>query len=168
MKIPYNDKEVQQLTGCLIALSHFLSCVNDKTFQFFTMLKKNERFEWIDKCEHKAEGLISVTAYFDTPITCSLLYLYLSITDQTLSSILVQQINKIKRSVYSVSKVFKGSDVCSQKIERHVFVIMVITRNLRPYFKGHLILVQTDYPIRQVFKKPYRSEKNGFLGIRTI
>ena len=37
-------KEVQQLTGRMAALSHFLSASGDKGYSYFQCLKKNNRF----------------------------------------------------------------------------------------------------------------------------
>lgn len=45
MRSPTNVKEIQGLTGFLVALSRFFSCVSDKAFLFFVALKKKERFK---------------------------------------------------------------------------------------------------------------------------
>lgn len=45
VRSPTNVKEMQQLTGHLIALSRFLSYVGDKTFLFFVVLIKKKNFE---------------------------------------------------------------------------------------------------------------------------
>lgn len=44
-------KEVQQITGCLTALSRFLSRVGDKAFLSSAAIKKEERFEWTAGCK---------------------------------------------------------------------------------------------------------------------
>lgn len=45
-------KEVQQLTGYLVALSHFLSCVGDKSINFFATMRKSTSFQWTKECEN--------------------------------------------------------------------------------------------------------------------
>ena len=44
-------KEVQRLSGKIIALSHFMSKVADKVAPFFECIKKAESFEWTEDCE---------------------------------------------------------------------------------------------------------------------
>ena len=48
MKPPQNIKEVQSLTGRVVALSRFVSKATDKCLPFFKVLKK--AFEWMDEC----------------------------------------------------------------------------------------------------------------------
>lgn len=50
MQSHINIKEVQKLTGHLVALSCFLSCADDKVFLFFAAIK-NEMFEFSPECE---------------------------------------------------------------------------------------------------------------------
>lgn len=44
-------KAVQQLTGCLDALSCFLSCVEDDFMNFFVAVRKSTKFQWTEECE---------------------------------------------------------------------------------------------------------------------
>lgn len=46
LRSPTNEKEVQQLTGRLSSLCHFLSYMGDKAFNFFATLRKKGKFEW--------------------------------------------------------------------------------------------------------------------------
>ena len=48
MKPPQSIKEVQSLTGRVVALSRFVSKATDKCLPFFKVLKK--AFEWMDEC----------------------------------------------------------------------------------------------------------------------
>lgn len=47
---PSMMKEVQRLSGKIIALSHFMSKVADKVAPFFECIKKAESFEWTEDC----------------------------------------------------------------------------------------------------------------------
>ena len=49
MPPPSNIKEVQRLTGRIVALSRFVSKANDKCQPFFQVLKK--AFQWDTRCE---------------------------------------------------------------------------------------------------------------------
>ena len=44
MKWPTYIKDIQKLTGCMAALSHFISCLGEKGLPFFILLKASERF----------------------------------------------------------------------------------------------------------------------------
>ena len=55
MKPPQNTKEIQSLTGRVVALNRFVSKVTDKCLPFFKVLKK--AFEWIDECQRAFEDL---------------------------------------------------------------------------------------------------------------
>ena len=41
-----NIKGVQQITGCLTALSRFISRLGERGLPLYRLLKKTDRFEW--------------------------------------------------------------------------------------------------------------------------
>jgi hypothetical protein len=51
MKRLENVKDVQKLTGCMAALSQFLSRFGDKGLPFFKLLKAGEKFEWLEEVD---------------------------------------------------------------------------------------------------------------------
>ena len=44
MKRPMSVKDIQKLTGCMVALSRFISCLSEKGLPFFKLLKASKRF----------------------------------------------------------------------------------------------------------------------------
>jgi hypothetical protein len=157
MKSPSNIKEVQYVTGRLVALSRFLSCVDDKAFSFFASIKKKENFEWTSECEDafcKIKAFLSSPPILHRPTTGSILFLYLSISNNTISSVLVQDSDSKEKPVYFVSNIFKGAEPRYQKIERLALTVITTTRKLCPCFQGHMIIVKLNYPIKQVLSKP--------------
>jgi len=64
MRSPCSIKEVQQLTGRLVALSRFLSCAGNKAFAFFASIKKKEKFEWTSECE---EAFTNIKEFLSSP-----------------------------------------------------------------------------------------------------
>lgn len=80
--------------------------------------------------------------------------LYLAISEKAISLVLVQDNDGDKRPIYFFSKVFKGVEICYQKIERLALAIVIIARKLIKYFQGHPIIVKTNYPIKRIFQKP--------------
>ena len=52
---PKNIKEVQSLTGRVVALNRFVSKVTDKCLPFFKILRK--AFDWMDQCQKAFQDL---------------------------------------------------------------------------------------------------------------
>ena len=51
MKRPTCIKDIQKLTGCMAALSHFISCLGEKRLPLFKLLKASERFSWSEEAD---------------------------------------------------------------------------------------------------------------------
>ncbi|GAU10592.1 hypothetical protein TSUD_418170 [Trifolium subterraneum] len=157
MRSPTSVKEVQQLTGRITALSRFLSCAGEKAFHFFATLKSGERFTWSDKCEEAFQQLkvfLSSPPILTRPQLGCPLYLYLAVSENSMSSALVQDVKGEERPVYFVSRIFKGAEIRYQKIEKLSLAVVTTARRLRHYFQSHKIVVKTDHPIKHVLKKP--------------
>ncbi len=68
MRNPILVKEVQQLTGCMAALSRFVSAGGDKGHPYFQCLKRNSRFVWTRECE---EEFLKLKEYLaSSPVLC--------------------------------------------------------------------------------------------------
>ena len=63
MSLPSGIKEVQRLTGRIVALSRFVSRASDKCQPFFQILKKD--FQWDAKCE---EAFSALKTYLSSPL----------------------------------------------------------------------------------------------------
>jgi hypothetical protein len=46
MEAPRSQKKVQRLTGCMAALSRFISRLGEKGLPFHKLLKKVDKFQW--------------------------------------------------------------------------------------------------------------------------
>jgi hypothetical protein len=46
MEVPRSQKKVQRLTGCMAALSRFISRLGEKGMPFYKLLKKVDKFQW--------------------------------------------------------------------------------------------------------------------------
>ncbi|XP_016207175.1 uncharacterized protein LOC107647621 [Arachis ipaensis] len=155
---PKTTKEVQRLTGRLAALSRFLPCLAFKSFNFFQCLKKSAKsFSWDDKCEEAFLGLkqfLSKPPVLQKPMLDDPLYLYLSVTDMTISSVLITENNKDQQPVYFVSKSLQNAELRYPKLEKLVLALIFSARRLRPYFQSHTVIVRTAHPLRQILSKP--------------
>src|SRR3954469_21747006 len=57
MKEPVNIKGVQQLTGRLAALSHFISRLGERTLPFYQLLRKGEKINWTEEARNAFANL---------------------------------------------------------------------------------------------------------------
>jgi len=157
MRSPADAKEVQKLTGRIASLTRFLSCSADKNLPFSRLLRKNEKFYWTEECEgafQKLKEFLTTPPILVKPKLGDPLILYLAVSENACSSVLVQEVRKEQRPVYFTSKVLHGAEVRYQKIEKVALALISSARKLRPYFQGHTIIVRTDQPIRQILQKP--------------
>ncbi|RDY12073.1 Retrovirus-related Pol polyprotein from transposon 17.6, partial [Mucuna pruriens] len=157
MRSPQNIREVQQLIERITALSRFISKSAETAKPIFGTLKKAENFIWTQECE---EAFLRFKAMLASPpvLTRSTegipLELYISVSDTTVSAVLIQEREGTQRPVYFFSKVLQGAELRYQKIEKAALAMVVASRRLRPYFQNFGVIVKTDLPIRQVLKKP--------------
>jgi len=59
------------------------------------------------------------------------LYLYLTTSDEAISSVLVREENKVQMSVYHVSKVFKDIELGYKQIKKMAYEVIISARKLR-------------------------------------
>lgn len=57
MQPPRTIRDVQRLTGCLVALSRFLSKSADRSFPFFQLLRNMKTWEWAAECQQAFDDL---------------------------------------------------------------------------------------------------------------
>jgi hypothetical protein len=66
MKPPESLHDVQKLTGCMTALSKFISRLGVRGLPFFKLLKKHDKFQWTQEAQEAFEDL---KKYLTTPPT---------------------------------------------------------------------------------------------------
>src|SRR5438876_9674948 len=57
MNSPTKLKDVQKLTGCMAALSRFVSRLEEQAMPFYKLLKKQDRFQWIPEAQQAFDEL---------------------------------------------------------------------------------------------------------------
>ena len=162
MPSPSGIKEVQRLTGRIIALSRFVSRASDKCQPFFQVLKK--AFQWDTQCE---EAFSALKTYLSSPpppppilvspIEEELLTLYLVVSDFSTSAILVKDKDRVHHLVYYCSQALRGAKERYPRMEKLILALVTAARKIRPYFQAHTIEVPTEYPMKQVLHKPETS-----------
>nr|XP_025638546.1 uncharacterized protein LOC112733717 [Arachis hypogaea] len=158
MTSPKNLHDVQKLTGRLTALSRFLGASAQKAIPFFKLMKKGAPFMWKEECEaafqHFKKTLVE-PPILAKPQTGETLYLYLSITEETLAAALIRE-NKKKeqKPIYFTSKVLQDAETRYSRLEKLAFALLTASRRLRQYFQAHPVTVRTDQAVKQVLQKP--------------
>ncbi|KAL0373707.1 UNVERIFIED_CONTAM: Retrovirus-related Pol polyprotein from transposon opus [Sesamum radiatum] len=128
MKAPTCLTEAQRLTGRIAALSRFISKSAEKSLPFFKTLRKAKTFEWSTPCQHAFEELKANLARLPLLVKPSLretLYLYLSVTPQAVSSILIREEEGKQLPLYYVSKVLNGAEGRYTPIEKMALALVV-------------------------------------------
>ena len=83
MKRPVHVHDVQKLTGCLDALSRFISRLSEKALPLYRLMKKSDKFEWDDEAEamfEEPKALLSTQPVLAAPISKESLLLYIIAT----------------------------------------------------------------------------------------
>ncbi|XP_050222365.1 uncharacterized protein LOC126672459 [Mercurialis annua] len=160
MKAPKSAKEVQKLNGRVTALGRFVSNSAKRCLPFFKTLRNVKKFEWTEECEQSFEELkkfLSSPPLLGRPETGEVLYLYLSVTDETVASVLVKEEASEQKPVYYTSKVLKGPERGYSKIEKFALALVLTVEKLKRYFQAHTGIVRTNQPLRKALARPETS-----------
>ena len=158
MPPPSNIKEVQHLTGRIVALSRFISKASDKCQTFFQVLKK--AFSWDGHYEEAFSALkiyLSSPPILVSPSEGELLTLYLAVSDFSTSAILIRDKDRVQHPVYYCNRALRGAEERYPKMEKLILALVTAARRLHPYFQAHTIEVPIEYPMKQVLHKPETS-----------
>lgn len=124
---------------------------------FYNVLRKNKGFEWTMKHE---TALKELKEYLTSPPLLEKqtpnedLYVYLSVTDHAVSSVLVKEHEESQSPVYYASKSLVEAETRYTSLKKLVLALTVISTKLRHYFVTHKIHVMTNFPLRLVLSKP--------------
>ncbi|GKV36263.1 hypothetical protein SLEP1_g44412 [Rubroshorea leprosula] len=158
-------KDVQRLTGRVAALHRFISKSVHKCLPFFKIMRlaaqkdesgKQKKFEWNSECQAAFDEL---KFYLSSPPLLTkandgeILSLYLGISDEAISSVLVRKEGKQQKPVYYTKSVLYRAEIRYSIAKKATLAIVTSAKKLRPYFQSHPIIVLTDQPFRQILQK---------------
>ncbi|KAI3758461.1 hypothetical protein L6452_06024 [Arctium lappa] len=107
LKSPRNFKEVQRLTGRIAALNRFISRSSDRCHLFYNVLRKNKGFEWNEKHEEALQQLkkyMMSPPFLSKPEKGEVLQLYLAVSINSVSAVLIRETDGRHLPIYYVSK----------------------------------------------------------------
>jgi hypothetical protein len=118
---PIRDlKGVQRVTGCLAALSRFISRFGKKALPLYRLLKKSEHFSWTPEVEEaltRLKTMLSESLILIPPAAGESLLLYVAATTQVVSAAVVIESTEeghvllVQRPVYFISEVLSDTKV---------------------------------------------------------
>ncbi|KAK2999702.1 hypothetical protein RJ639_023128 [Escallonia herrerae] len=160
MMPPKTVKQVQELTGRVAALGRFMARSAERCSPFFKAIRKAKNFVWTDDCQKSFEELkthLGSPPLLSKPFPGEDLLIYLSVTEVTVSTVLIREEDGVQKPIYYVSKVLQAMETRYLKIDKIALALIISARRLRPYFQSHTIVVLTDQPLRKVLLSPEAS-----------
>ena len=128
---PSNIKDIQRLTGRIVALSCFMPKASDKCQPFFQVLKKP--FQWDEHCKEAFTALktyLSSPPVLVSPSKGELLTLYLVVLDFSTSVVLVRERDRVQQPVYYCSRALRGAEERYPKMEKLILALVTTSRKL--------------------------------------
>ncbi|GKV52487.1 hypothetical protein SLEP1_g59063 [Rubroshorea leprosula] len=157
MEPPRTVKDVQRLTGRVAALHRFIARSAERCLPFFKALREPKNFQWTNECQQAFDELkryLASAPLLSKPVNGECLYLYLGVTEEAVSSVLLREEDKHQKPICYVSKVLQGAEQNYPLAEKAAFALVYTARKLRAYFQSHQIVVYTDLPLRKILQKP--------------
>ncbi|WVZ70794.1 hypothetical protein U9M48_019431 [Paspalum notatum var. saurae] len=165
MHPPRSQKDAQRLTGCMAALSRFISWLKERGMPFYKLLKKVDRFQWTTEAQEALDALKKFLtsppvlkspnrATADSPAED--LLLYISCTTHVVSTALVversdgQHTVPRQQPVYFISEVLSPSKIRYPQVQKLLYAVLITARKVRHYFEEHKIIVVMEFPIGEV------------------
>ncbi|XP_075524552.1 uncharacterized protein LOC142556953 [Primulina tabacum] len=153
MPSPQSVRDVQKLTGRIAFLSRLIARSAHRSYPFFQVLRKAQKFGWDDKCEQAFQDLKKHLA--DLPILAKpepgeKLWVYLSATEIAVSSVLIKEEGADQKPIYYVSHALRGAELKYSELEKVALALVMTARKLRPYFLSHPIVVLTKSPLGRI------------------
>jgi len=155
-------KQVQRLTGLVASLSRFIGKTAKKCLPFFKLTRKIERglVTWNDECHKAFDGLkasLQNPPLLDRPRAGELLFVYLAVSETTISSVIVRAEGTEHRPLYCINRVLHGPEEWYSAPEKMALFLVSVFRKCHHYFQAHPIVVLTNIPIRKNLQQPQLS-----------
>src|SRR4051812_29767885 len=159
IKRPTCLKDVQRLTGCVAAVSRFISRLGKKATPLYKLLKKADKFVWDDAADAALQELkrvLSSVPILAAPIASEPMLLYLAATKRVINIVIVAERQEegheygVQRPVYYVSEVLTESKQHYPHFQKLAYGIFRGSWKLRHYFQEHPMTVVSAAPLTSI------------------
>jgi hypothetical protein len=168
MTKPLTKKEVQRLTGRIVALSRFISRSVERSLPFFKALRGRDNIEWgleQSKAFRQLKNYMATRLMVTVPDPEAPLLLYVAATDHAGNGVLTHEkeegVKAVQRLIYFVSKALSGAKLNYIEIEKIAHAVLISSRKLKHYFQGHEITVPTSQPLGDILKSKEAFDRIG-------
>ncbi|GJZ28579.1 reverse transcriptase domain-containing protein [Tanacetum coccineum] len=167
LQSPRTLKEMQSLSGKLVALNRFLVKSAEKSLPFFNTLKNitkenKHEYRWTKEAEEafqQMKKLIMDLPSLTPPREKETLYAYLAVSAEAVSAVLLTDRKGRQCPVQYVSRTLNEAERNYALMEKLALSLIHMTRRLRRYFEAHLVKVITNQPIKNILNNIETSEK---------
>ncbi|KAL2230800.1 UNVERIFIED_CONTAM: Retrovirus-related Pol polyprotein from transposon 17.6 [Sesamum indicum] len=114
------------------------------------ILRKPKNFEWSEECEKALQELkeyLTTPPLLANPKDGEVLFLYLSVSENAVSSVLVRKEGGQQNPIYYVSKMLQEAELRYTEMEKLALALVVTARKLRPYFQSHKVVVLIKWAV---------------------
>jgi hypothetical protein len=150
--------------------------IRRKTLPVYALMKKSDdKFEWTEEADTAFAELKKVL--FTPPVLVApkekeLLLLYIAVTHQVVSTVLVVERNEegkahgVQRPVYFLSEVLSPTKQRYPHYQKLAYNIFTTSRKLRQYFTVHPIIVVNEAPLSNILNNPTATGRVSLWGIK--
>jgi hypothetical protein len=156
---PKDLKDVQRLTGCVVAVSRFISHLGEKALPLYKLIKKSNEFVWTDEADTALKDLkkvLSIAPVLAAPEDQKPMLLYMAATNRVVSIVIVVERKEeaqeygVHRPVYYISEVLTESKQHYPHYQKLAYGFFLASRKLRHYFYDHKIIVVSKSPLKDI------------------
>ncbi|KAL6314404.1 hypothetical protein AAG906_022487 [Vitis piasezkii] len=147
----WSKKELQRLTGKLVALGRFIARFTDELRPFFLAIRKAGASGWTDSCQSAFEKIKH--CLMQPPILSS------PLPEEKFAALFRCPSPKEQKPIYYVSRALADVETRYSKMELTALALRSAAQKLRPYFQAHPVVVLTDQPLRNILHKPDLTER---------
>ncbi|GJX15411.1 reverse transcriptase domain-containing protein [Tanacetum coccineum] len=123
---------------------------------------KKSDFQWTTEVEAAFKQMKKVIAelpILTPPIAKEELIVYLEAVNESVSAVLMTEMEAKQMPIYFVSRALQGPKINYAPMEKLVLALIHASKRLKRYFQAHPIIVITDQPIKQVLSNPEIAER---------
>jgi hypothetical protein len=105
----------------------------------FRILKHQDTFSWSQEFQavfREIKASLACPPVLAKLVPGDTLIIYLAVTAEAISAILIREVGKSKLSIYFVSRALQGAKVNYQRLEKVAYALLITSKKLHPYFNA--------------------------------